>query len=65
MAQQILRRCDVCKHFHVAYVVEDAEFGKRHLCTNCWKALYGGSSQAGNKEDRGTPDSPKKDDQAS
>ncbi len=49
MARHILRRCDVCKHYHVSYVVEDAEFGTRHLCTTCWKALYGGSAQADNE----------------
>jgi len=64
MARKILERCDVCKRFHVWYVVEDPELGKRHLCTNCWKALYGESSRADTKDERGSTDSPKKNDQS-
>jgi hypothetical protein len=52
MARHVLLRCDVCKRYHASYVVEDAEFGKRHLCTTCWKALYGSSSNLVNKEDK-------------
>ena len=52
MARYKLRRCDVCKRYHVSYVVEDAVSGKRHLCTTCWKALYGEPSRAETKEEK-------------
>ncbi len=64
MARKILERCDVCKRFHVWYVVEDPELGKRHLCTNCWKALYGKSSPARKEGGPASADTPKKDEQS-
>lgn len=64
MARKILERCDVCKQFHVWYVVEDPKLGKRHLCTNCWKTLYGASSRADTKDERGPSDIPKNKDQS-
>ncbi len=42
---KILQRCDVCKNFHVAFVVNDPELGeKTYLCSNCWKKRYGSQS---------------------
>jgi uridine phosphorylase len=38
---KILQRCDVCKNFHVAFMVKDPETGeKTYLCSNCWKKRY-------------------------
>ena len=36
MSPKILQRCDVCGQFHVAYVVDDPQLGKLHLCYRCW-----------------------------
>jgi uridine phosphorylase len=45
---KILQRCDVCKNFHVAFVVKDPESGeKTHLCSNCWKKRYGSQREEG------------------
>jgi len=60
MARKILQRCDVCKQFHAWYVVEDTEFGRRYLCTNCWNALYGSTAGKGNKEEKSDPPVPPK-----
>lgn len=38
MSPKVLRRCSICKKFHAAYVVEDPQLGKLHLCLSCWKA---------------------------
>lgn len=38
MPPKILRRCDICGKYHVAYVVEDTSLGKLYLCHSCWKA---------------------------
>ena len=39
---KILQRCDVCKKFHVAFVVKDPESGEKiYLCSSCWKKRYG------------------------
>ena len=62
MVGKILQRCDVCKHFHAWYVVEDAEFGRRYLCTNCWNALYGSTAGKGYKEEKSDPSDPSKED---
>ena len=35
---KILLRCDVCGQFHVAYVVDDPQLGKLHLCYKCWRS---------------------------
>lgn len=37
MPPKVLRRCTICKKFNASYLVEDAEFGKYHLCFSCWK----------------------------
>ena len=63
MPRPILQRCDVCKRYHAWYVVEDAEFGTRHLCTNCWNALYGGSTHSEMDGKSGKPKPPMKKDQ--
>lgn len=39
---KILQRCDVCKNFHVAFVVQDPQTGEKvYLCSKCWKDRYG------------------------
>ncbi|MBN1372993.1 MAG: hypothetical protein JW987_13735 [Anaerolineaceae bacterium] len=40
---RILKRCDVCKRFHAAYVVDDPLYpgGKANYCFKCWKKKFG------------------------
>lgn len=55
---KILQRCDVCKNFHVAFVVKDPESGEKvYLCSNCWKKRYGSSDKkAMNQQAVATPE---------
>lgn len=54
MSPKILRRCDICGKYHVAYVVEDPSLGKLYLCQACWKARI-------IREMAGTPANPTSD----
>lgn len=38
MPGHILHRCDRCNQYHAAYIVNDPQRGKIHLCTSCWNA---------------------------
>lgn len=39
MSRYKLRRCDLCKGYHVSYVVPEEQSGnKLYLCYTCWKA---------------------------
>lgn len=40
---RILKRCDVCKRFHAAYVVDAPLYpgGKAKYCLRCWKKKFG------------------------
>ena len=40
MAGKVLRRCSLCKRYHVSYIVTDPITGsKAYYCYDCWKAL--------------------------
>lgn len=45
---RILQRCDVCKRFHVVYIVDDPLYpgGKAHYCHHCWKQKFGAQAVA-------------------
>jgi hypothetical protein len=59
MSRYKLRRCDLCKGYHVSYVVPDAQLGnKLYLCYTCWKASQAEQPARGNVqgvEDTGEP----------
>ena len=53
---KILQRCDICKNFHVAFVVKDPETGEKiYLCSNCWKKRYGGQNAQESEQNEAAP----------
>ncbi len=49
---RILKRCDVCKRFHAAYVVDDPLYpgGKANYCLKCWKKMFGDAPPQGEQK---------------
>jgi hypothetical protein len=55
---RILQRCDVCKRFHVVYIVDDPLYpgGKAHYCHHCWKNKFGMQTAVPGKTDPAASD---------
>ena len=61
MRKKILRRCSICKRFHASYLMHDPKYGKRYLCSACWKGMQGYAAARSSEAGKNPPPADKAD----